>query len=114
MWLIGYAVGQMVSTQWWQDKYKPRNRVPWAILLTSFCCQVLLILLLRWYLNRENHRRDAAAAAATTEEEKEKFSEYGWLEIPSGEAGKGPTRIRIEKRFLDLTDKENLSFRYVL
>jgi hypothetical protein len=33
MWLIGYSVGQMVSPQWWKDKYKPRNRVPWTILL---------------------------------------------------------------------------------
>jgi hypothetical protein len=114
MWLVGYSVGQMVSTQWWQDKYKPRNRVPWAIILTSYCCQVLLILLLRWYLNNQNIQRDAAAAAATTEEEKEKFSEYGWLEIPSTEPGQGPTRVKVEKRFLDLTDKENLSFRYVL
>lgn len=112
MWLVAYSVGQMVSPQWWKDEYKPRNRVPWAIIFTSYCCQVLLILLLRWYLNRRNHQRDAAQAAATTEEEKEKFSEYGWLEIPSENGA--PTRVRVEKRFLDLTDNENLNFRYVL
>ncbi|KAG8855945.1 hypothetical protein FRB91_001465 [Serendipita sp. 411] len=154
MWLIGYSVGQMVAPQWWKDKYKPRNRVPWAIILTSYCCQVVIILSLRWYLNQRNVTRDKAAAAATTEEEKEKYSEYGWIEVPVdsttianangkgdgastagdsqdemvvvGEKEKekasastpapapGMKRVRVEKRFLDLTDFENLSFRYVL
>ncbi|PVF97423.1 MFS general substrate transporter [Serendipita vermifera] len=113
MWLIGYSVGQMVSPQWWKDKYKPRNRVPWSILLTSYCCQVVIILVLRWYLNRRNQIRDAAAAAATTEEEKEKYGEYGWLEIPDPKTG-AMTKVRVEKRFLDMTDFENLNFRYVL
>jgi ACS family allantoate permease-like MFS transporter len=33
MWFVGYSVGQMVAPQWWKNKYKPRNRVPWTILL---------------------------------------------------------------------------------
>ncbi|PVF97420.1 MFS general substrate transporter [Serendipita vermifera] len=113
MWLIGYSIGQMVSPQWWKNKYKPRNRVPWSILLTSFCCQVIIILFLRWYLNRRNQRRDTAAAVATTEEEKEKYGEYGWLEVADPKTG-AMTKVRVEKRFLDLTDFENLNFRYVL
>jgi predicted RNA-binding protein (virulence factor B family) len=75
--------------------------------------QVLIILLLRWYLNRENKLRDAGAAAATTEEEKERYGEYGWLEVPDAKTGV-TTRVRVEKRFLDMTDMENLNFRYVL
>jgi MFS family permease len=114
MWLIGYSVGQMVAPQWWQSKYSPRNRVPWAIILTSYCCQVLLILLLRWYLNRRNKLRDAAAAAAATQEEREKYSEYDFLEVPSGDNDGKTKRVRVEKRFLDLTDFENLNFRYAL
>ncbi|PVF93086.1 MFS general substrate transporter [Serendipita vermifera] len=113
MWLTGYSLGQMVSPQWWKNKYKPRNRVPWAILLTSLCCQVIIILTLRWYLNRCNKLRDAAAAAATTEEEKEKYGEYGWLEVADPKTGV-MTKVRVEKRFLDMTDFENLNFRYVL
>jgi len=68
---------------------------------------------LRWYLNRRNQLRDAAQAAATTEEENAKFDEYGWLDIPATADTKA-TRVRVEKRFLDLTDKENLNFRYTL
>ncbi|PVF93087.1 MFS general substrate transporter [Serendipita vermifera] len=113
MWLIGYSIGQMVSPQFWKNKYKPRNRVPWTIILVSVCCQVLIILFLRWYLNRCNKLRDAAAAAATTEEEKEKYGEYGWLEVADPKTGV-MTKVRVEKRFLDMTDFENLNFRYVL
>jgi hypothetical protein len=73
----------------------------------------MIILALRWYLNRCNRLRDAAAAAATTEEEKEEYGEYGWLEIADPKTGT-TNKVRVEKRFLDMTDFENLSFRYVL
>ena len=33
IYLVGYALGQIVSTQFWKVKYRPRNTVPWAILL---------------------------------------------------------------------------------
>jgi hypothetical protein len=79
----------------------------------SSIAQVLIILLLRWYLNRENKLRDAGAAAVTTEEEKERYGEYGWLEVPNAKTGM-TTRVIVEKRFLDMTDMENLNFRYVL
>ena len=70
-------------------------------------------MFLRWFLNRRNKLRGAAAAAAS-EEEKEKYSEYGWLEVPSGDNDGKTKRVRVEKRFLDLTDFENLNFRYTL
>lgn len=112
MWLIGYSVGQMVSPQWWKDKYKPKNRVPWIIILSSYCFQVVIILFLRWFLQRRNHIRDEAAKNATTEEEKDLYGEYGWLEVPGADGS--VNKIRVEKRFLDLTDFENKNFRYVL
>jgi hypothetical protein len=69
-------------------------------------------LLLRWYLNRRHKLRDAAAAA--TQEEREKYSEYDWLEVPSGDNDGKTKRVRVEKRFLDLTYFVNLNFRYAL
>jgi hypothetical protein len=53
------------------------------------------------------------AATATTEEEKEKFGEYGWLEVADPKTGV-MKKVKVEKRFLDMTDFENLNFRYVL
>jgi hypothetical protein len=113
MWFIGYSVGQLVSPQWWKNKYKPRNRVPWTILLVSYCTQCLILVGLNFYFKRLNRLRDEAAANAKGEEA-EKYSEYGWVEIPDKDAPGGFRKVQVEKRFLDQTDKENLSFRYVL
>lgn len=41
-----------------QDKYKPRNRVPWAIIIMCFIVCMVLLLLIRWELSAENKRRD--------------------------------------------------------
>jgi hypothetical protein len=114
MWLVGYSTGQMVAPQFWKAEYKPRNRVPWTIIITSYCCQIVIILFLRFYLVRQNKIREALEAAATTPEELEKFSEYGYLEVPDKNAPGGVTRVKVEKRFLDVTDKQNLNFRYAL
>ena len=29
--LVGYAVGNAVSTQWWKAKFAPRYKIPWGI-----------------------------------------------------------------------------------
>ena len=125
VWLVGYSVGQMLSPQPWKEQYKPRNLVPWAILMASWVFQVLILIAFHFYLKRENHRRDERVAQLRSEhpsvDEKteidvhpdlEPYEEYSWVDIPIHNGG--TKRTRIEKRFLDITDKENLSFRYVL
>jgi len=125
IWLLGYAVGQMLAPQPWKDQYKPRNVVPWTVLIVAWAAQLVLIVGLYWYLKRENSIRDdnlaQLRAAHPPVDEKagievhpdlEPYEEYSWVDIPV--PGGGTKRQRIEKRFLDLTDKQNLSFRYVL
>lgn len=125
IWLLGYSVGQMVSPQPWKDIYKPRNIVPWSILMAAWAAQVVIVIVFTWYLKRENHKRDTRAAQLRAEhppvDEKagidihpdlEPYEEYSWVDVP--DSGGGLRRERVEKRFLDLTDRENLSFRYVL
>lgn len=68
---------------------------------------------MRYYFKRQNEIRDAAAAVATGEEA-EKYSEYGYLDIADKDVPGSTKRVQVEKRFLDLTDRENLNFRYVL
>ena len=34
--LVGYCVGQMLCTQFWKEKYRPRNIVPWWIQMVRF------------------------------------------------------------------------------
>ncbi|KAF8343124.1 MFS general substrate transporter [Cantharellus anzutake] len=105
--MIGYALGQILSTQFWKDSYKPRNYVPWGITMGSYAGNWVLLLTLRWYLQRENKRRDQLQAGLANEDDM-----FGYVER-ADEKGQ-VVRQKVEKALLDLTDRENLSFRYVL
>lgn len=100
--LIGYALGQILCTQFWLQKYRPRNLVPWGICLASYVGDFILLLAIRTMLSRENARRDRLQGGSPREED-----EYGWVEVDG-------QKRKVEKSLMDLTDRENLSFRYVL
>ena len=73
------------------------------------------MILLKVYLARENKRRDLLAARARESGVGAgDFDEYGFLDVPDDTAPGGFRKEKVEKRFLDLTDGENLTFRYVL
>jgi len=81
--------------------------VPWSINLASYVGDWILILALRVYLQRENKRRDAIQATSGKSDH-----EFGYVER-TGDDGQ-IIRQRVEKALLDITDRENMSFRYVL
>ena len=105
--LIGYSLGQVLCTQFWKAQYKPRNYVPWSICLTSYVCDIAIILLIRYVLNKENKRRDALQAESTHAQD-----EHGYVERVDSDGQ--VVRQKVDKGLLDLTDRENLSFRYAL
>ncbi|KAL5523135.1 hypothetical protein ACEPAF_1402 [Sanghuangporus sanghuang] len=110
--LVGGALGQICSTQFWKDKYKPSYRVPFGIILMSHCVAAILMLVARFRLDAENKRRDRLKAEAEkTGIGKESFEEWAIVEVEKD--GK-IVKEKIDKTFLDLTDGENLAFRYVL
>lgn len=100
--LIGYALGQILCTQFWRMQYRPRNLVPWGICLASYVGDFILLLALRTLLSRENARRDKLQGGRPRAED-----EYGWVEVDG-------QRRKVDNALLDMTDRENLSFRYVL
>lgn len=111
--LVGYSLGQILCTQFWKVQYRPRNLVPWGITLMSYLCVIIFTLALRYHFVQENKRRDALRKQAEeTGIGLAQFDEFAWLETKD-EEGK-IMRIRVEKSLLDLTDKENLAYRYVL
>ncbi|KAJ7270534.1 MFS general substrate transporter [Mycena rebaudengoi] len=98
--LIGYALGQTLCTQFWKAQYEPKFIVPWTIYLASYAADIAIVTAL-WFLSRaENARKDALPAEKGNEAAADDF---GYLRT-----------VKVEKGFLDLTDRQNLAFRYVL
>ncbi|KAI5121702.1 hypothetical protein M0805_002095 [Coniferiporia weirii] len=111
--LVGYALGQILCTQFWRDEYRPRNLVPWGITLMSHLCAILCTLALRSLFVRENARRDALRAEAEASGKSlAAFENFAFVETTDKDGN--VIQSRVDKTFLDLTDKENLAFRYVL
>ncbi|KAG8748239.1 hypothetical protein FRC10_007628 [Ceratobasidium sp. 414] len=102
--LSAYCVGNLVGPQMWQEKYKPRNRVPWVIITICYFLCPIIMLTIRARLSRENKKRDMEPNVEGNEE------------VYIEEVLEDGTKIgrRVDKAFLDLTDIQNRDFRYVL
>ncbi|KAL2285976.1 hypothetical protein FJTKL_07230 [Diaporthe vaccinii] len=103
--LIGYSLGQTLCTLFWRAQYKPRNYVPYSICLASYVCNFILLFTIRWLLNKENNRRDALQGEHPVETNGyvERVDSYGQR-----------YRQKVDKGLLDMTDRQNASFRYSL
>ncbi|KAJ7598052.1 MFS general substrate transporter [Mycena floridula] len=111
MYLIGYSLGQILCTQFWKEKYGPRYLVPWGIALAAYVTVIIITLLLRHILVTENRRRDALKVLDVNSKD-ETLDDFGYV-LAEDSDGK-MIRHKVDKGFLDLTDKQNLGFRYVL
>ncbi|KAG8783282.1 hypothetical protein FRC12_019886 [Ceratobasidium sp. 428] len=102
--LSAYCVGNLVGPQMWQERYKPRNRVPWIVITICYLVCPMIMLLIRFRLSRENKKRDMEPKS----EERE--------EVYVDEVLDDGTKVsrKVDKAFLDLTDIQNRDFRYVL
>ncbi|KAI0053852.1 MFS general substrate transporter [Auriscalpium vulgare] len=102
--LIGYGIGNAAGPFMWKARYQPRNHVPWGIIAGASFCSILILLAIRTYLARENTRRD--------QETRDEL--YDNVRIAhAGADGKVVEKL-VDREFLDLTDRENREFRYVL
>ncbi|ETW84170.1 major facilitator superfamily [Heterobasidion irregulare TC 32-1] len=102
--LSAYCIGNSAGPFMWQARYKPRNRVPWIIIGVCYLACMLLMYSIRLLLSRENKRRDNEPHDDTYEDVYvEKVMEDG-----------SRVEVKVLKEFLDLTDRQNREFRYVL
>ncbi|KAF8553844.1 MFS general substrate transporter [Imleria badia] len=101
--LSAYCIGNAAGPFMWQAQYKPRNRIPWVIIGICYLICAFLLLVIRWMLARENARRDAEPI-----EEEEEF----FIEKESEDGTR--VQVKVDKAFMDLTDRQNREFRYVL
>ncbi|TFK45315.1 MFS general substrate transporter [Heliocybe sulcata] len=102
--LSAYCVGNAAGPFMWQAKYKPRNHVPWAIIAACYAICPLILLLIRHMLSKENSKRDAEPPDETYEDV--------YIEVVDENGEK--TERKVDKAYLDLTDRQNREFRYVL
>ncbi|KAJ5155997.1 Major facilitator superfamily domain general substrate transporter [Penicillium capsulatum] len=103
---IGYGLGNIISPQLFRPKWKPRYRPTWIILLVvAAILPSIIIIVLRIYLSRENKRRDKLEAA-------DQVTGRGVVETTDSSGAK-VTQV-VDNSQMDLTDRENLKFRYVL
>ncbi|KAF7346810.1 MFS general substrate transporter [Mycena sanguinolenta] len=104
--LGAYCIGNAAGPFMWQARYKPRNHVPWTVIGVCYACCMFLVLVIRYLLIRENKRRDAEPAG------EDGYDEVYVERLATDGSGK-MERVRIDKEFLDLTDRQNRDFRYV-
>jgi hypothetical protein len=86
-WAAGNAAGPQVFLKW----DSPRYFVAFATHLGCYTILVIVIITLRWWLMRQNAKKDALAAAGISEAKDE----------------------NLVHAFDDLTDRQNLNFRYM-
>ncbi|KAF7309172.1 MFS general substrate transporter [Mycena kentingensis (nom. inval.)] len=103
--LGAYCVGNSAGPFMWQAQYKPRNHVPWTIIGVCYGCCMLLVLTIRQLLISENKRRDAL-----TPTDADPYDDVYVERVGSDGAVE---RVKVDKEFLDLTDRQNRDFRYV-
>ncbi|KAJ3752564.1 MFS general substrate transporter [Lentinula raphanica] len=104
--LCAYCIGNAAGPFMWKQKYKPRNHVPWAVIGACYVSAITLLLLLRLYMSRENRKRDKEP-----QDEAAETDVYVKQETANGAVVK---MVKVDKGFLDMTDIQNRSFRYVL
>ncbi|KAJ7307624.1 major facilitator superfamily domain-containing protein [Mycena albidolilacea] len=103
--LGAYCIGNAAGPFMWQEKYKPRNRVPWIVIGVCYVCCMVLVLAIRYLLVAENKRRDA-------ESQRDDLYDDVWIERLAKD-GLSMEKVKVDKEFLDLTDIQNRDFRYV-
>lgn len=81
-----------------------RNRVPWAIIVACEVAFAGLFIIIRILLALENSRRDRENPDETFDEAFVTVKDESGVEVQK----------KVDKAFLDLTDRQNRDFRYVL
>jgi ACS family allantoate permease-like MFS transporter len=99
--MVGYCIGNIAGPFMWKPQYQPRNHTPWTIITVASVISAMLLLVIRYILAKENKRRDL--------EQRENSNTESYVYVPDGIGEK-----KVHKAFLDLTDRQNKEFRYIL
>ena len=68
--LVAYSVGNAAGPFIWQAQYKPRNRVPFAIISACSAASAFILFVTRQYLAYQNKKKEEEAAAEAGKDDK--------------------------------------------
>jgi len=102
--LGAYCVGNAAGPFMWQARYQPRNHIPWIVIGSCYVACPVILLAIRALLVRENKRRD----------QEPPDDAYDDVYLQQIDMDGNIVEKRVDKAFLDLTDRQNRDFRYVL
>ncbi|TWU72692.1 hypothetical protein ED733_003681 [Metarhizium rileyi] len=100
--VVAAAVANMISPEFWQEKYKPRYILSWSFMTAFWLISPIMCLIIRWYLVNQNKQRAGERAATQGND-----SEAEGLDT-------GTEILQLSDQDLDLTDRQNLRFVYPL
>ncbi|KAK2466721.1 hypothetical protein APHAL10511_000979 [Amanita phalloides] len=100
--LVAYGAGNAAGPLMWKIQYSPRNHVPWSVLAACNVASAIIILVLRFVLASENNKR----------EKEDRDYAYDDVYIKKESPDGTIKEVKVDKVFLDLTDKQNRDFRY--
>jgi MFS transporter, ACS family, DAL5 transporter family protein len=95
---LGYCTGNIAGPFFYRNDQAPRYQLGIWSMIVSHLLEVVIILTLRVLLGRENKRRDKLQGIGESEDEEVKLERE---------------RERDRTAFSDMTDRENLNFRYI-
>ncbi|KAK2595480.1 hypothetical protein QQS21_006820 [Conoideocrella luteorostrata] len=102
--IIAASAANMISPEFWKEKYKPRYLLPWGFMTAFWLISPALCLIIRWYLVSENKKR---AGMLEEQQRLQSDSEHEGLDT-------GSEILQLNDKDLDLTDRQNLRFVYPL
>jgi len=82
--LIAYSAGNAAGPFIWQEKYRPRNKVPFAVISACSAASAFTLFVTRQYLAYQNKKRDGEVAASGTT--REKYDEVYITVVEDGKA----------------------------
>jgi hypothetical protein len=95
---LGYCTGSIAGTFFYKESQSPRYELGIWSMIVSRLLEVVVTLTLRVLLGRENKRRDKLQGVGESEGEDAKLDRE---------------KERANTAFSDITDRENLNFRYI-
>lgn len=93
--LSAYCIGNAAGPFIWQEKYRPRNHVPWIIIGICYVVCMSIMLLIRYLLNKENKKRDREREERVARGERLDEDEDVYIERVSDEGVK--EKVKVDK-----------------